>query len=245
MNSNDAAAQAHKDLTPSRKENPLVNLLASVVIPVFILHKFSTKAPIAALLIALALPISYGLWSFYVSRKVNFISILGLINICVTGGFALLQLEGMWFCAKEAAFPFLIGCFVFASAFRSQPFLKVMLVDTGALNTEDIEQKIQENGQEARLHELVKKATLFFSGTFFFSSTMNFLIAYRTFTKISPTLTAAEHSAVLNEQIASMTWKGYAMIFIPSIFLFFIILFFFFKSLAKLTGLPFEKLVKT
>jgi hypothetical protein len=231
--------------TAAKKENPLVNLLANVVLPVFILNKFSAKAPIPALVIALALPLGYGIWSFYSTRKVNFISVLGLMNTLFTGGFALLQLEGIWFCIKEATFPFLIGLFVLASAFRSQPFLKMMLLDTGALNSEEIDAKIKQSGKEIELQALVKKATIFFSGTFFFSATMNFLIAYKTFIKIPADLTPAQHTIMLNEQIASMTWKGYAMIFVPSVFLFFIILFFFFRSLTKITGLPFEKLVKT
>lgn len=227
------------------RENPLVNLLVNVALPVFILNKFSTAAPIGALLVALALPLGYGLWNFYATRKVNFISVLGLLNTLFTGGFALLQLEGIWFCFKEAGFPLLIGIFVFASAFSTKPFLQMMLLDTGALNSEEIEARISESGKRADMDNLVRRATIWFSGTFLFSATMNFIIAFYTFTKIPAGLSPEAHTIMLNEQIASMTWKGYAMIFVPSIFMFFLILFFFFRSLTKLTGLAFEKLVKT
>jgi len=227
------------------KDNPLMNLIANVVLPVFIINRFSSKAPIPALLIALSLPMGYGIWSFVKSKKLNFISVLGLINISVTGTFALLQLEGMWFIFKEGCFPFLIGLFVFISSFRDQPFLKMMLVDTGALNTEEIDAKLRELGKETEMQRLVQRATMFFSFTFLFSATMNVLVALRTFTKIPVDLNSAQHSEMLNQQIATMTWKGWVMIFGPSIGLFFVILYFFFRSLTKLTGIPFDKLVKS
>ncbi|MBY0386377.1 hypothetical protein K2X05_14570, partial [bacterium] len=122
----------------NNQENPLVNLLANVVLPVVVLNKLSTKAPMPALLLALAFPLGYGLWSYWQTKKINFISLLGLANTLFTGGFAILKLEGIWFVVKEAAFPFLIGCFVLISSFRAQPFLKMMLFETGALNSDEI-----------------------------------------------------------------------------------------------------------
>lgn len=227
-----------------QQENPLINLLANVVLPVFILNKFSSKAPVIALIVALLLPLSYGFWSFFQTKKVNFISLLGLLNTLFTGGFALLQLEGIWFAFKEAGFPFLIGCFVLASSFREQPFLKMMLFDTGALNTEDIAAATQKHQTESAFLDLLKRATLFFSFTFFFSALLNFVLAYRIFVQIPTDLPEIQRSEILNQQIATMTWQGYVVIFVPSIVLFFVILFFFFRKLSQLTGLKFDQLVK-
>jgi hypothetical protein len=226
------------------KENPLITLIANVVLPVFILNKFSSKAAIPALIVALSLPLGYGLWSYYRTRKVNFISVLGLVNIVVTGSFVLLHLEGMWFTLKEAAFPFLIGCFVLASSYSSDPFLKMMLFETGALNTEDIEAHLNGTGQQGEFDQLLQRSTLFFSFTFFFSSILNFILAYKIFEEIPLELPQSQRAEILNHQIASMTWQGHAIIFVPSIILFFIILYYFFRKLSKLTGMPFDKLVK-
>lgn len=228
----------------STKENPFVNLLANVVLPVFILNKFSSSHPLAALAVALSLPLAYGLWSFYQSKKINFISLLGLLNTLFTGGFALLKLEGMWFAVKEAGFPFLIGCFVLFSAFGETPFLQMLMFDTGLLNAEDINTRIRDQGASNAFKSLLKKTTFLFSLTFFFSALLNFLLAYHIFQKIPVELTEAQHADMLNQQIASMTWQGYVVIFLPSILLFFALMFFFFRSLSKLTGLPFDKLVK-
>ncbi len=225
-------------------ENPLANLIANVALPVFILNKLSGKAPVAALLIALAFPLGYGIWSYYQSKKINFISLLGLMHTLFTGGFALLKLEGIWFAVKEAAFPALIGCFVFASSFRLEPFLKMMLFETGALNVQSIADRIQERNTSQQLTQLFQRATFFFSLTFFFSAFLNFILAYRIFTKIPQDISEQAQAEMLNQQIAEMTWQGYLVIFTPSIVFFFLILFFFFRSLTKITGLTFDELLK-
>ncbi len=227
------------------QENPLINLIANVALPVFILNKLSAKSPVGALVLALAFPLGYGLWSYIKTKKVNFISVLGLLNTLFTGGFALLQLEGLWFAVKEAAFPFLIGCFVLASSFRKEPFLKTMLLETGALNSEEILKRTHEPKIRASLQKLFQKSTFFFSLTFFFSALLNFLLAYRIFTKIPVDLDEAAKASLLNQQIAEMTWQGYVVIFVPSIVFFFLILFFFFRTLAKLTGMKFDDLIKS
>lgn len=227
------------------KENPLINLLANVVAPVFILNKFSSVHAVGALVAALSLPIGYGLWSFIQTKKMNYVSLLGLMNTLFTGGFAFLKLEGIWFAFKEAAFPMLIGIFVLASSFTQKPFLKMMLIDTGALNMEDINTQLKNKNLWPDFLELIKRATFFFSLTFFFSAFLNFVLAFRIFKHIPEGLTEAQHSEILNSQIAEMTWMGYAVIFVPSILLFVLIMYFFFKNISKLTDLPMEKLVKS
>lgn len=226
------------------QENPLINLLANVALPVFILNKLSARSPVGALVLALAFPLGYGVWSYLKTKKINFISLLGLLNTLFTGGFALLQLEGIWFAFKEAAFPLLIGCFVLVSSFRKEPFLKTMLLETGALNSEEILNRTQEHHQGSALQKLFQKSTFLFSLTFFFSALLNFLLAYRIFTEIPASLGEAEKASLLNQQIAEMTWQGYVVIFVPSIVFFFSILFFFFRKLSKLTGLKFDDLIK-
>jgi hypothetical protein len=229
---------------PAHKENPVVNILLNVVLPVVILNKVSPKSPLLALLVAMSLPLGYGIYSFIKNKKVNYISLLGLLNTLFTGGFALLRLEGIWFAVKEAAFPLLIGLFVFGSSFKGTPFLKFILFDSGALNTEDVQNAIKEQRKESQFLSLLKRFTLFFSSTFFLSAFLNFVLAIRIFTPISESLAENVQNEILNQQIADMTWQGYVVIFIPSISILFIVLFFFFRKLTQLTGIPFEKLVK-
>lgn len=225
------------------KENPLINIVVNVVLPVVILNKLSAQNAKIALLLALSFPLGYGIVSFIRTKKVNFVSLLGLLNTLFTGGFALLKLEGIWFAVKEAAFPLLIGLFVLASSFRDTPFLKFILFDSGALNTEDITQSVESKNRGVEFRQLFKQFTLFFSCTFFFSALLNFILAVRIFKPISTTLAEEKQVEILNQQIADMTWQGYAVIFIPSLAILFVILFFFFRKLSKITEIPFEKLV--
>lgn len=235
----------NNSVSTAKKENPLINLLANVVAPVFILNKFSSTHALGALAAALALPICYGAWSLITTKKMNYISLLGLFNTLFTGGFALMKLEGIWFAVKEAAFPFLIGTFVLASSFSEKPFLKMMLIDTGALNMDDIEAQLNLRNAWAHFTAILKKATFFFSLTFFMSAALNFILAFRIFKFIPTDLPDAQRSEILNSQIAEMTWMGYAVIFIPSILLFFLIMYYFFKNISRLTEIPMEKLVKS
>ncbi|MBY0314981.1 MAG: hypothetical protein K2Q26_05650 [Bdellovibrionales bacterium] len=232
-------------MSSHKKENPLINLLANVVAPVFILNKFSSSYPIPALILALSLPIGYGIWSFISTRQMNYISVLGLANTLFTGGFALLKFEGIWFTVKEAAFPFLIGCFVLGSSFTKKPFLKMMLVDTGALNMEEIDSHLHATNKWPQFLQIIKRSTFFFSLTFFLSAALNFVLAFRIFKHIPMELPEAQRSEILNSQIAEMTWMGYAVIFIPSIALFFLIMYYFFKKTSQLTEIPMERLVKS
>lgn len=226
------------------KENPLISVIANVVLPVFLLNKLSAQDPLIALLVALAFPIGYGLFTFIRNKKVSFISILGLLNTLFTGGFALLRLEGIWFAVKEAAFPLLLGIFVLFSSFGTTPFLKLVLFDSGALNTHDIFATIKEKQLELRFSELVKKFTLYFSASFFLSALLNFLLAIRIFKPIPHSLSEPAQNEMLNQQIADMTWQGYIVIFIPSLTFLFVTFFLFFRKLTALTGMTFEKLVK-
>lgn len=229
----------------SKRENPLVSILANVVIPTYILDKFSAKAPVLALATAISIILIYGLWSFYQEKKINYISVMGMLNISLSGAFILLRLDGIWFAVKEAIFPLLIGLFVMFSAFSTRPFLKMMLLDTGALNLEDINSKLKEKNTEESFRLLLSKATFYFSLTFYMSAVLNFLLAYRIFTKIPESYTEVQKAELLNQQLAQMTWMGYIVIFVPSIILFFAIMFYFFRNLSRLTDLDFESLVKT
>ncbi len=221
-----------------------MSIIANVVLPVFILNKLSSQDAVVALVAALIFPLGYGVYSFIQSGKLNFISLLGLLNTLFTGGFALLKLAGIWFAVKEAAFPLLIGVFVFFSSFGKAPFLKMVLLDSGALNTDEIYSVVRERGLDLPFSALVQRFTRYFSLSFFMSAALNFWLAVRIFKTIPTDLSETAKNEMLNQQIADMTWQGYIVIFIPSIAVLFITFYFFFRGLTRLTGLSFDKVVK-
>lgn len=232
-------------LKKEKSENALLNLLFNIAIPVYILNKGTAKfGPEKALLIALAFPLVYGAYDYYRQRKVNYIALLGLLNVGFTGGFALSGLTGIWFAVKEASFPLLIGVFVFASRYSESPFVKKIFLNPQVMNVDLIEERLKERGR-VEFEELLRTATLFFAGSFLISALLNFGLAYTIFTEFAPEVDAATKSGQLNEQIAQMTQWSFVVIMLPSMLILAGILWYLIRGLERTTGLAKEQIFKT
>jgi hypothetical protein len=232
--------------TPETKDNALVNILFNVVIPVFILNKGSERlgAP-TALLLALAFPIAFGIWDSRRRKQINMISVLGVINVSITGGLALTGLGGLWFCAKEAAFPALIGAFVAFTAWGKKPFIQTMLINPQAMNIDLIDQKISERGAQNEFQSLLKKSTLMLAASFFVSSILNYIVALRVFLPFESSLSSEAKAQILNQQIAQMTSLSLLSIMLPSMIILMLVLFYLLNRLGKITGLTMNELMKS
>ena len=112
------------------KPRPLVDLIVSIIIPSIILMKLSGEHDLGAggaLIAALAFPIGWGVFELIKYRKFNFIALLGLISVLLTGGIGLLQLDTKWLAIKEAAIPGVIGLAVLISTRTPYPLVKTLL----------------------------------------------------------------------------------------------------------------------
>lgn len=227
-----------------KPENALLNILFNIVIPIFILNKVSKWiGPFWALIIALAFPLSYGIYDHIKRKKTNAISVLGLINVSLTGSLALSGLHGIWFAIKEAAFPLLVGFFVFGSAFTKKPFIATLFLNPQLIDVDKLQARLSERNAEPASHELLKKSTMWISFSFLFSATCNFFLATRIFGPISSDLTPDAQSVILNEQIAKMTGWSMAVIMLPSILFLVAIFVYLSKGLQKLSGLSEDELL--
>lgn len=217
--------------------NVISNLLFSIIIPITILN--STKIPLSPelrLMIAILFPLLYGAFEWWQTKKHNFLTLFGLLNVIITGGFGLLHLEGMWFSIKEASFPLLIGLFIMASGIRHEPLFGKMLMSPELFNRDKLDEKIRELNKRAELDLLLKRCNHFLSISFFISALLNFIIALKTFLPINELLSADEKSQALNEQIALMHKRGFLGIAIPSMIMLIALLSYYFKQIEKLTG---------
>lgn len=231
--------------TTKSNENAFLNLVFNIVLPVFILNKASDKiGALYALLIALAFPISYGIYDVVKRRKVNFFSVLGLLNVGITGGLALSGLGGIWFAIKEAAFPAMIGLFVAGSAFTDKPFIRTLVLNPQAMNWALVDEKLKSLQRESEFLKLLKTATFLLSGSFAVSAILNFWLAIRIFVPLDPSLAPEQRSILLNEQIAQMTSLGMGVIFVPSVLILMGILFYLFRGITKTTGLSLQEILK-
>ncbi|MFT5504296.1 MAG: hypothetical protein ACI845_000935 [Gammaproteobacteria bacterium] len=221
------------------KPRPLIDLLLSIVVPSVILMKFSDDSDLGAsgaLILALAFPIGWGLYELIRFKITNYIALLGLVSVLLTGSIGLLRLDAQWLAVKEAAIPAILGTAVLISAWVGHPLIKKLLYNPKVLNTVRIEQILREQGHSEVFDGRLLKATYFLSGTFFFSAVMNYWLAK--WIVISPT-----GSAAFNEELGQMTLMSYPIIAIPSMVMMLAIFYFLWRSVHGLTGLKFEEIM--
>lgn len=233
--------------TQVQNENPFVSIFFNILLPVIVLEQLTRRAgengPTIALVVALTFPIGYGLVDFIRNGHKNYVSLLGVVNVLMTGGLALMKLEGIWFAVKEAAFPFILGLGVLASTFTRRPLMKALAVNSNVLNMPLIESRLKETGKETDFDSHIKKSTYFLTVSFFLSSALNFGLARFVFSDIDPALAPLERSSVLNDQIARMTWLSFVVIVLPLMIFMVFIMWHLISGIRRLTGLSLEEIL--
>jgi len=229
---------------PQKPENALLNILFNIVIPILILNRGSQYlGSFWALIIAISFPLGYGIYDLITRKKTNAISILGLLNVGITGSFALFKLQGLMFAIKEAAFPLLVGAFVFGSAFSKTPFISTLFLNPQLFNIDTLKRRLQERNTELDFNLLLKKATLWISLSFVFSAALNFFLAVRIFSPISTALEDEAQAQILNEQIARMTAWSMGVIVVPCMIFMILIFMYVKKGTQDLSGLSEDELL--
>lgn len=217
----------------------LINLLFNIIIPTLILTKLSGEEHLGvrnALIIALAFPIIYGLQDFIQARKINFFSALGVINVALTGGIGLLELDPKYVAIKEATIPAIFGIATLISLRTPYPLINTLIFNDMLLNIEKIKQALKAHQAEATFRQTLKNANYIVAGSFFLSSFLNFTLAR--IIVVSPAGTEA-----FNNEIGRMTALSYPVIALPSTLVLFFALWYLFNSIHKLTGLDFEDML--
>ncbi len=229
-----------------KQQNSFSHILFSILIPVLILnkgHKYGLDAKLSVVA-ALSFPLFFTLKSLIQSRKVDFVSLLGLLNVVFSGALTLLTLGGIWFALKEAAFPLLIGCFVLGSSFTSSPFFQSLFLNPKTFDIEKVEAKLDDESKKKDFLVLMKKLTQLLSVSFLISALLNFFLALYIFTPLAETLNEVQKQELLNEQLSQMTLYSLGVILVPSMIFLGALLFYSFKKINDLTGLSAEDLLK-
>ena len=226
-------------MNDKQKGHPFLDLVISIIIPSIILMKFSGDEHLGntlGLVVALAFPLFYGLFELIANKKFNFISVLGVISVLLTGGIGLLELDPKWLAVKEAAIPLIIGLLVLLSLKTPYPLVRTLLYNPNFINTEHIDKELTVKGNKEEFDGRLVKATYFLSCTFLFSATLNYLLA--TYLVTSPAGTEA-----FNEELGRLTLLSYPIIALPSMGFLIAILFWLIKSVKALSGLPLEEII--
>ncbi|MGB5472490.1 MAG: VC0807 family protein [Gammaproteobacteria bacterium] len=228
-----------KQTSPDHKPRPLVDLLFSIVIPSLILTKFSDDNALGsstALIVALAFPLGWGLYELLKYRKFNFIALLGLISVLLTGGIGLLQLDPQWLAVKEAAIPGLIGIAVLVSTRTPYPLIRTLLYSPAVIDVGKIRQRLENLGNTAAFEGRLLNATYLMGSTFFFSAVMNYILAK--WIVVSPA-----GSAAFNEELGRLTLLSYPVIAIPSMLMMLAIFYYLWRTIHGMTGFTLEEIL--
>lgn len=234
---NDTSAKNHA--IDRHKPRPMIDLLVSIIIPSAILMKLSGSDDLGAngaLISALVFPLSWGLFELLKYKKFNFIALLGLISVLLTGGIGLLKLDPQWLAIKEATIPGLIGIAVLISTYTRYPLIKTLLYNPSFMNVKKVQIKLTLNDNTRTFENRLQNATYWLSATFLFSAIMNYILAKWIVT--SPT-----GSAAFNEELGQMTLLSYPVIAIPSTIMMMAIMYYLWRTIHDMTGLKFEDIL--
>jgi hypothetical protein len=226
---------------PPSKPNPLLEIGITILLPAFVLMKFSgadSLGPLRALLLALAFPLGWGLWDGWRRRKLNWLAVLGVVSTLLTGGIGLLALDAKWLAVKEAAVPGLIGLVVLGSTWTRVPLIHLLVFNANLFDVDRVNRALADKGTAGAFEQRLRTGTLLLASTFFFSSAANYLLAR--WVVNSPAGTEA-----FNQELGRLTLLSYPVIAIPSMVMMMGLLFWLARQAKALTGLDLGDMLKT
>jgi hypothetical protein len=224
---------------PTTDEKPLLSIMLNVVIPVLILTYLSKDkylGPLWGLIVALILPIGYGVHTLVKERRTDFVSILGIVSVLLTGIFGILKLPPEWIAIKEAAIPLIIGLVIIISLKTPFPLIKKILMSEKLFNVDLLHEKLKEKGNEPKFNKRLVGLTWGLASSFFLSSALNYGLA-KVILKSEPGTEA------FTAEIGKMTGLSYIVVMLPSMAVMILVLIALVKTLTHLTGLKLDDLL--
>jgi intracellular septation protein A len=224
---------------PKKQENPLNSILINVVIPVAILSFLSKDkflGPVWALVVGLAFPVGYGIRTLIRDRKADFMSIIGIVSVLLTGVFGILKLPPEYIAVKEAVIPLIIGIVIIATLKTPFPIIKKLLMTESLFDVEALTYALKEKGTEAVFEKRLVGLTWGFASSFFLSAVLNYVLA-----KI--VLQSEPGTEAYTAELGKMTGLSHVIILIPCLGVMFWVMNKLFNTLTELTGLPLNDLL--
>lgn len=252
---------------PPPKTNPWLVIILNVLAPVLILDHCSGGAinplhrmegqhfweigPLWAMVVALMLPIGYGIRSLIVQKRFELMSAVGMTGVVLTGVISLFVIgtDGQvhsatpWlFAGKEALIPLFLASAIVVSAKTSTPLLNTFIYNPDIFDIKRIEAAIAQHNKEEAYASLLSRSTWILAGTLVLSSAANFVLSLNF---MSPVLRApvAEQQLEYNLAISRITWWGFLIIGVPLLAALIIILFHLIRQLRSITKLSRDEIL--
>ncbi len=220
-------------MTAASKPNPLLEIAVTIIVPALILNYLSDASRLGttgALLLALALPLGWGLWDWSQRKKLSWLAALGVVSTLLTGAIGLLSLDPQWLAVKEAAVPCLIGLVILGSAWTASPLIRIMVFNDAVVDVNKINHALQAKGNEAQFEQRLRSATMLLAGTFFFSAVANYVLAR--WVVNSPAGTTE-----FNQELGRLTALSYPLIAVPCMVMMMGLMYWLVRCAKSLTGL--------
>jgi len=226
-------------VSPRKQENPMKGILIDVVLPVVILSFLSKDkylGPLWSMVVALMFPISHGTYVLVRERRTDFIAILGIVSVLLTGLFSLMKLPPEWIAVKEAAIPLLIGLAIVISLKTPCPLIKKILMSKKLFDVDLLHERLRENGNEALFERRLIGLTWGLATSFFLSAALNYGL-------VKFVLRSEPGTEAFAAEVGKMTGLSYVVVMLPSIAVMILVLITLVKTLTGLTGLKLDDML--
>ncbi|WFB34362.1 MFS transporter [Kiritimatiellota bacterium B12222] len=224
-------------MSTHKRENIWVNLILNVVLPSLLLTKggkWFQLDPAPILIMALSLPLIYGIYDFITRKKINMFSIIGFISVLITGAVGLFEnIPTQWIAIKEAAVPLLFGIAIYVSSFTKKPLIRSLLFSPELFDVDLIEASLDEKGTRKDFDQVMSSCTGWMVGSFALSAVLNYALAE--WLVKSPSGTEA-----FNSEIGKMTALSWPVIALPTTIVMMVALMKLMKGIETATGHPLD-----
>ncbi len=250
---------SQKTVTQGQQDNPLANIILNVLAPVIILSYCSKDGnsvwhlgPYKAMIIALAVPMVYGVWHFIIHKSVNIFSAVGFGNVLLTGIITIYLYSTedpsvrknapLLFGIKEAIQPLILGSLFLLTHKSKSPLFNAFIYNDGVFDQTRINKAVKENENHEAHRNLLWTSTKLFFGSFCLSAIMNLGLAFYFLGDLDPL--ATDWKELYNQDVARITGWGFLVIGVPLLVVGGFILFRLINGLKSLTGLETDKILQ-
>lgn len=238
------ANQFLNKMTETTQQKPqtsslLLELVICVILPTVVLKKFSGEedfGPVISLIVALSLPLLFGLYQFSKEKKFGFVPILGFISILLTGGIALMELDPKYIAIKEAAIPLIIGIATILSLKTRYPLVKTFIYNDRVLQIGKVDEALDASNNRTAFDQALKNATYILASSFLLSAILNYGLA-------KYIVTSPAGTPEFNDQLGTMNLLSYPVITLPCMIVMIIAMIYLFKQIKQLTGLKLDEIM--
>jgi len=226
--------------TTSSRENPLLSLVFNIALPTLVLTKLSGEdrlGPEYGFLLAMSLPLIYGVYDYVARREISWIAVLGFVSILIKGSLGMMKLDGFWFAVNEAALPGLLALGTLVARVYKPMLIRRLIFNDKLIRTELVMEKLVEERAREEFEKSLRRGSLLIGLSFVVSSVLNFVLAVY-FLK-SPAGTEA-----FNAELGYMTAVSYPVIMASSSSLLIFAVVSMARTVRRLTGLSWEEIFK-